>query len=71
MSSVVETAQQEKVRSTSWNLFEENGCDVFDTGYSAATEGIKRFSFSLVGDVITEVFHQGVLDYPVNHNFNR
>lgn len=69
--SAVEAAQRNKMRSVSRNLVEEIICDVFDTGYCADAEGVKKLSFSFVENVIMETFNRGALNEARTQCFNR
>lgn len=52
-------------------LVDETIDDVFTTSYYAATDCIKKTTFLIVEDVITEMFHHGVLDTTTNKTSER
>lgn len=45
--------------------------DIFVTGYRVGTERIKKFSFSFVEKMITEVIHRGLLNKMLSQGYNR
>lgn len=52
-------------------LVEETFCDVFTTGYNAATDDNHVFSISIVESVVKEMIYRDALDETLNQNFYR
>lgn len=59
------------MRSMSRNLVGKTISDVFATGYCAAIESIKNYSFLVVKSVITEMIHRELPKEMPNQTFNR
>lgn len=67
--SAAENVRREEMKSMSRNFVDETICDVFATGYCAATEGIRKFSFLFVEKVILRTTHCGALDEILHQRF--